>query len=178
MVLKMSYHAELGLPAPVPPGPVADPFPAQLEAVLEARPPIFSFTFGIPGPSALAALKDRGIKILGTATTVEEARRLEAAGVDVVVAQGSEAGGHRGTFAGPFEAALVGSLALVPQVVDAVAVPVVAAGGIMDGRGIVAARALGAAGSRWGRRSWPAARPGSPRRTRLRSGRRTTTGPR
>ena len=79
-------HAELGLPAPLRRG--RRPVPAQLEAVLEARPPIFSFTFGIPGPSALAALKDRGTKILGTATTVEEARRLEAAGVDVVVAQG------------------------------------------------------------------------------------------
>lgn len=144
------YHAELGLPAPAPPGPVADPFVAQLEAILEARPPIFSFTFGIPGGSALDALKRRGIKLLGTATTVEEARRLEAAGVDAVVAQGGEAGGHRGTFAGPFEAALVGTMALVPQAVDAVAVPVVAAGGIMDGRGIVAARALGAGGVQMG----------------------------
>jgi nitronate monooxygenase len=144
------YHAELGLPAPVAPGPVADPFGAQLEAVLEAGPPVFSFTLGIPDKEALAALKGRGIKVLGTATTVEEARRLEAAGVDAVVAQGAEAGGHRGTFAGPFESAMIGTLALVPQVVDAVKVPVVAAGGIMDGRGIVAARALGAGGVQMG----------------------------
>jgi nitronate monooxygenase len=150
MEILARLHAEFGLPAPVPPGPVADPFEAQFEAVLEARPPIFSFTFGIPGDAALDGLRARGIKILGTATTVAEARRLETAGVDGVVAQGGEAGGHRGTFAGAFESALVGTMALVPQVVDAVAVPVVAAGGIMDGRGIVAARALGAGGVQMG----------------------------
>jgi nitronate monooxygenase len=144
------YHAELGLPAPVPPAPAGDPFEAQLEAVLQARPPVFSFTFGIPPAPALAALKAAKIPVVGTATTVEEARLLEAAGVDAVVAQGAEAGGHRGTFAGPFAAGLVGTMALVPQVVDAVAVPVIAAGGIMDGRGIVAARALGAAGVQMG----------------------------
>ena len=144
------YHAELGLAAPVPPAPAADPFAGQLDAVLEARPAVFSFTFGIPPAAALAALKARGILVVGTATTVAEARQLERAGVDAVVAQGAEAGGHRGTFAGPFEAALVGTMALVPQVVDAVAVPVIASGGIMDGRGIVAARALGAAGVQMG----------------------------
>ena len=86
----------------------------------------------------------------GTATTVDEARLLEADGVDAIVAQGSEAGGHRGTFAAPFEDALIGTLALVPQVVDAVRVPVLASGGIMDGRGIAAALALGAAGVQLG----------------------------
>jgi nitronate monooxygenase len=144
------YHVELGLPAPEPPRPAPDPFDGQLQAVLEAAPAVFSFTFGVPSAEALAALKARGIKVVGTATTVEEAKHLEAAGVDAVVAQGAEAGGHRGTFAGPCERSLVGTLALVPQVVDAVSVPVIAAGGIMDGRGIVAARALGASGVQMG----------------------------
>jgi nitronate monooxygenase len=160
------YHRLLDLPPPSMPTVGTDPlapgfdpagaagtsslFDAQLDAVLAAGVPVFSFTFGIPSPAALARLKERGIAILGTATTVEEARQLEAAGVDAVVAQGSEAGAHRGTFAGPFEAAMVGTLALVPQAVDAVRVPVIASGGIMDGRGIVAAEALGAAGVQMG----------------------------
>jgi nitronate monooxygenase len=144
------YHTELGMPAPEPPVPAPDPFDAQLQAVLEAAPAVFSFTFGVPSAAALAALKERGIKIVGTATTVEEAKYLEAAGVNAVVAQGAEAGGHRGTFAGPCERSLVGTMALVPQVVDAVSVPVIAAGAIMDGRGIVAARVLGAAGVQMG----------------------------
>src|SRR5256885_634366 len=82
----------------------------QAEAVLEAAPAIFSFTFGIPPAQVLEAFKSRGILVGGTATTVQEARQLEAAGVDFVVAQGAEAGGHRGTFAGPFEAAMVGTM--------------------------------------------------------------------
>jgi nitronate monooxygenase len=88
--------------------------------------------------------------LMGTATTVEEAVVLERAGVDAVVTQGSEAGGHRGTFVGEFEAAMVGTLALVPQVVDAVGVPVVASGGVMDGRGVAATLVLGAAGAQLG----------------------------
>jgi nitronate monooxygenase len=88
--------------------------------------------------------------VMGTATTVEEAVALEQAGVDAIVTQGSEAGGHRGTFAGAFEAGLVGTMALVPQVVDAVRVPVIASGGIMDGRGIAAALALGASAVQMG----------------------------
>lgn len=137
-------HMELGIPAPESPAPTDDPFPAQLDAVIEAAPPVFSFTFGIPGPDALARLKERGIVTVGTATTVAEARLLVEAGVDAVVAQGSEAGGHRGTFDGSIDKAMIGTMALVPQVVDAVPVPVIASGGIMDGRGIVAALALGA----------------------------------
>jgi nitronate monooxygenase len=143
-------HAELGLPEPTLPAVVPVPFSDALEAVLSANVPVFSFTFGIPTPDAMAALRERGIVILGTATTVDEARQLAAAGVDAVVAQGSEAGAHRGTFAGPFESALVGTIALVPQAVDAVDLPVIASGGIMDGRGIVAAEALGAAGVQLG----------------------------
>ena len=144
------YHDELGLPAPTPPQPAPDPFAGQLEAVLAAEVPIFSFTFGIPSADQMAELKRRGVVVLGTATTVTEAKRLEAAGVDAVVAQGSEAGAHRGTFAAPFEAAMIGTMALVPQVVDAVALPVIASGGIMDGRGIVAAQALGASAVQMG----------------------------
>lgn len=143
-------HAELGLPEPVIPEVAPVPFDAALEVVLGSGVPVFSFTFGIPGADALAALRERGIAVLGTATTVDEARQLAAAGVDAVVAQGSEAGAHRGTFAGSFEAALVGTMALVPQVVDAVDLPVLASGGIMDGRGIVAAEALGASGVQLG----------------------------
>jgi nitronate monooxygenase len=144
------YHAEMGLPEPeVPPG-TPDPFPAQFEAALDAGVPVFSFTFGMPSPDAFARLKERGITIIGTATTVAEARPLADAGCDAVVAQGAEAGGHRGSFASPIEDAMIGTMALVPQVADAVDVPVIASGGIMDGRGIVAVMALGASAVQMG----------------------------
>ncbi|MFI5400845.1 MAG: NAD(P)H-dependent flavin oxidoreductase, partial [SAR324 cluster bacterium] len=146
------HHAALGLPDPtlVPSPP--NPFGRQLEAILDAHVSIFSFTFGIPAPQDLQRLRRQGVTILGTATTVAEARLLVDAGVDVVIAQGSEAGAHRGTFAVPFDAGMIGTIALVPLVVAAVgpAVPVVASGGIMDGRGIVAACALGAGGVQMG----------------------------
>lgn len=113
-------------------------FAAQLAAVVDAGVPVFSFTFGIPPLDGVDAFT------IGTCTTVEEAVALERAGVDAVVAQGYEAGGHRGTFLAPVERSLVGTLALVPQVVDAVSVPVIASGGIMDGRAVAAALRLGA----------------------------------
>ena len=138
------YYAELGLPPPAVPTSTGASFDEQISAVLESGAAVFSFTFEIPSADAIRAVKDRGMFLMGTATTVEEAVALETAGVDAVVAQGSEAGGHRGTFAGSFDAGMVGTLALVPQVVDAVRVPVVAAGGIMDGRGIAAALARSA----------------------------------
>jgi nitronate monooxygenase len=136
----------VGEPPQPPPSFVDD----QLAVVIEAKPAAFSFTFGIPPAEALDEMRDAGIKLIGTATAPGEAVMLSEAGCDAVVAQGSEAGGHRGTFALPFERALIGTMALVPQVVDAVEVPVIAAGGIMDGRGIAAALALGAAGAQLG----------------------------
>jgi nitronate monooxygenase len=139
------YHAELGLDPPVPPAPAAEAFDDQLGAALDSGAAAFSFTLGLLPAAAIAAVKARGMFLMGTATTVDEAVALERAGVDAVVAQGSEAGGHRATFAGEFDAGLVGTVALVPATVDAVRVPVVASGGIMDGRGIAAALALGAA---------------------------------
>ncbi len=143
-------HAELGLPPPEPPGPSTRALEAQIEAVVQSGAAVFSVTFGIPSAAQLERLKRAGMVRMATANTVEEARRSEAAGFEAVVAQGSEAGGHRATFVGSFERGLVGTMALVPQVVDAVRVPVVAAGGIMDGRGWVAAEALGAAGVQLG----------------------------
>jgi nitronate monooxygenase len=138
------FFAELGLPAPSAPVFIPNSFSEQLAAALETGASAFSFTFGILPSEASQAIKLRGMFLIGTATTVEEAIALEKAGVDAVGAQGSEAGGHRGTFIGDFSAAMVGTISLIPQVVDAVAIPVIASGGIMDGRGIAAALALGA----------------------------------
>lgn len=140
------YYAELGLDpdAPRPPAPARMPFDDAMCGVVEAlRPEIVSFHFGLPEPALLARVRAAGAKILGTATSVEEARWLDARGVDAVIAQGSEAGGHRGSFLGDEH---VGTLVLVPAIVDAVRVPVIAAGGISDARGVAAARALGATG--------------------------------
>jgi nitronate monooxygenase len=144
------FNAELQLPPPTLPVFTGDLFEEKIQAVLDGGASVFSFTFGIPSIEAMQALKARGVYVMGTATTVDEAIALERAGVDAVVAQGSEAGAHRGTFDGPFEAAMIGTMALVPQVVDAVKVPVVASGGIMDGRGIAAALALGASAVQMG----------------------------
>jgi nitronate monooxygenase len=144
------YYAELGLSAPSLSQPAGDPFPDQLVAALDSGAAAFSFTFGVLPSGTISAVKNRGMFLLGTATTVDEAVALERAGVDAVVVQGSEAGGHRGTFAADVLAALVGTIALVPQAADAVSVPVVASGGIMDGRGIAAALALGAAAVQMG----------------------------
>jgi nitronate monooxygenase len=137
-------HKALGLGIPELPDTYEESFEAQFAVVLEDAPPIFSFTFGIPTGDQIAALKARNILIVGTATTVAEARVLEALGVDAITAQGSEAGGHRGTFLTSVEHSLVGTMALVPQVVSAVKLPVIAAGGIGDGRGVAAALCLGA----------------------------------
>jgi nitronate monooxygenase len=143
-------RAELGLPPGEPLTKYAEDNEAQFDAVLEERPALASFTFGILSESQVAALQSREIRVMGTATTVAEAKAWDAVGADLVCAQGAEAGGHRGTFLGDAEASLVGTMALVPQMADAVRIPVVAAGGIMDGRGIAASLILGAAGAQMG----------------------------
>jgi len=144
-------YAELGLGEPPEPSTPPVAFDEQrLEALLEIHPPVVSFHFGLPGGEALAACREAGITVLASATTVAEARDLEERGVDAVVAQGAEAGGHRGSYLVDGDDGPVGTLALVPQVVDAVSVPVVAAGGIADGRGLAAALVLGAGAAQVG----------------------------
>jgi nitronate monooxygenase len=125
-------------------------FEDQARVLLDARVPVFSFITGIPPKEILDECRDRGIVTIGTATIPDEAAALEQAGVDVIVASGFEAGGHRGSFLRSAEESLTGTMALVPQVVDRVSVPVVAAGGIADARGVVAALALGAEGVQMG----------------------------
>ncbi|MDC0675396.1 NAD(P)H-dependent flavin oxidoreductase [Nannocystis radixulma] len=140
-----AFRHELGLPEALPAGRAAPSFEAQFEAVLRVRPAVFSFTFGAPTREQVLALHARSIAVIGTATTVEEAELLAALEVDAVCAQGAEAGGHRGTFIGEFADALIGTITLVPQIAARVRVPVIAAGGIMDGRAIRAMLANGAA---------------------------------
>ena len=140
------YYAEFGLD---PAAPIAvtnrAPFDAVMCAVVEeVRPRVVSFHFGLPPAPLLARVKAAGAVVLASATTVEEALWLEANGADAVIAQGAEAGGHRGIFLGNDPARQIGTFALVPQIADAVGVPVIAAGAIADGRGIAAAFALGA----------------------------------
>ena len=147
-----TYYKELGLgqALTLSASPMRRFDAETLEAVLELQPKIVSFHFGLPTEEMLDALKSTGSIILCSATTVTEARKLEAEGVHAIIAQGYDAGGHRGTFSNPLEAGNVGTFSLVPQVVDAVTVPVIAAGGIADGRGIAAAFALGASGVQMG----------------------------
>lgn len=144
------YYAELNLPEPVLPSNITNSFYEQLAASVESGASAFSFTFGIIPPDAVALVKSRGMLLLGTATTVKEAIAIEKAGADAVIAQGSEAGGHRGSFLEDFEASMIGTMALVPQITDAVKIPAVASGGIMDGRGIAAALTLGASAVQMG----------------------------
>ncbi|MGB2682508.1 MAG: nitronate monooxygenase [Candidatus Competibacter sp.] len=144
------YRAELGL-KPGSAAPLEPPdFLEQLEVVLEEEIPALSFSFGVPDSACLKRLREAGIAVMGTATHLLEAIVLEESGVDFIVAQGAEAGGHRGTFIGRPEQGLVGTLALVPLLIEHLRVPVVAAGGVMDGRGLAAMRVLGAAGAQMG----------------------------
>ena len=146
------YYSELGLdPSASAPAPIRAPFDeAMCEIVEDLKPEVVSFHFGLPAPALLARVKDAGCVVLSSATTAEEARWLEDKGCDAIIAQGYEAGGHRGMFLTEAIATQAGTFALVPQVVDAVAVPVIATGGIADGRGVAAAFALGAAGAQIG----------------------------
>ena len=145
------YYAELGVDPPASSARTLAPFDADMcDVVIDLKPEVVSFHFGLPDKLLIDRLKAAGCKIFSSATTVTEARWLEDHGVDAVIAQGIEAGGHRGMFLTTEPASQVGTLALVPQVVDAVRVPVIAAGGIADGRGIAAAFALGASAVQMG----------------------------
>jgi len=142
------YLEELEIdPASISGGATRKPFDAAMAEVVERhRPPIVSFHFGLPAPDLLQRVKATGAKILSSATTLEEGRWLQAHGVDAVIAQGIEAGGHRGMFLSEDINGQVGTFALLPQLVAALDVPVIAAGGIADARCVAAAQALGAAG--------------------------------
>jgi nitronate monooxygenase len=153
----------LGLPDPAHSTPRFGTVDEGIDIALEAGVPIVSFAMGSPAPY-VERLHAEGVFVIGSVTTVAEAEEAEVAGVDAIVAQGAEAGGHRSTFGAipPAETPLIGTMALVPQVVDAVHVPVIAAGGIMDGRGIVAALALGAQAAQLGTRFLLAEEAGTP----------------
>jgi nitronate monooxygenase len=142
------YYRELGVdPGAIPAGPARLPFSAEAADALEPfRPAVVSFHFGLPSPQLVARAKAWGAKVLSSATTVAEARWLEARGVDAIIAQGLEAGGHRGHFLDDDLTAQAGTFALLPQIAAAVKVPVIAAGGIADRAGVAAAIALGASG--------------------------------
>ncbi len=144
------FYEAVGVPVPARPERYTPDFDEQLDAVWDVAPAVLSVVFGVPSAALVAEARDRGIRVVGTATTVAEAVALAEAGVDAVVASGAEAAGHRVSFLRPAAESLVGTVALVPQVVDAVDVPVIAAGGIADRRGVAAAFALGASGAQVG----------------------------
>ncbi|SES67486.1 nitronate monooxygenase [Salinibacillus kushneri] len=129
---------------------ILESFHEQINVIMEDKVPICSFTFGIPSKDVIKSLKKQGIILAGTATTVKEAMEIEKSGLDIVIVQGSEAGGHRGNFITDHMESLIGLMALIPQVVDHVRIPVIAAGGIMDGRGLMASICLGAKGVQMG----------------------------
>ncbi len=146
------YYREYGIDATaIRPAPGRVPFTAEAAALLcELKTPVVSFHFGLPAAGLLADVKACGAKVISSATTVDEARWLEAHGADAIIAQGAEAGGHRGMFLSADVSTQVGTFALLPQLVRAVNLPVIAAGGIADARGVAAALALGAAGAQIG----------------------------
>jgi nitronate monooxygenase len=145
-----AHLTELGAARPEYKPYVPTSFEDQARVLLDAEVPVFSFIFGIPPGEILDECRRKGIVTIGTATSPDEASALDEAGVDAIVASGFEAGGHRGSFLRPAEDSLTGTMSLVPQVVDAVGVPVIAAGGIGDARGVNAALALGAEGVQMG----------------------------
>jgi nitronate monooxygenase len=144
------YREEVGLPPDRRSGPWAEDFDEQFGVVVDERIPVFSFTFGLLPGDGVDRLHGVGTVVMGTATNVREATALASSGVDLLCAQGAEAGGHHGTWIGSARDSVIGTMALVPLVCDAVAVPVVAAGGIMDGRGVAAALCLGAGAAQMG----------------------------
>jgi nitronate monooxygenase len=144
------WYAELGLEVPDHPNRYAQDFNAQLDALTRAAPPVASFSFSILTPAQVEALHAAGSYVVGTANTVEEAVAWAKVGADGVCAQGFEAGGHHAYFLADIEASSVGTMALVATVLEAVDIPVIAAGGIMDGRGVAAALALGASAVQMG----------------------------
>lgn len=144
------YFRELGVEKPTLPEHFHHPFERQVEALIEAGPPIFSFVFGVPRAPILAECRRRGIVTIGAATSIAEARMLDDAQVDLIVATGFEAGGHRPSFLARAEDSLMGTFALTQLVADRVRAPVVSAGGIVDGRGVRAVLALGAQGAQIG----------------------------
>lgn len=150
-----SYRSELGLneqeSADITSYSVSKKqYKEKLQIVVEENVSVCSFTFGLPSHEDIEHLKNNGMVLIGTATTVKEAKLNEEIGMDVVVMQGMEAGGHRGTFAGAFHSSQIGLVSLIPQAVDHVNIPIIAAGGIMDGRGILSMLVLGAAGVQMG----------------------------
>jgi nitronate monooxygenase len=144
------WYRELGVDKPEPQPRYHPAYAEQVDALLEARPPVFSFVFGVPDAKILAACRTRGIVTLGAATSIAEAQALQAAGVDLIVASGFEAGGHRPSFLAPAEDSLMGTFALVQLIAARVQVPVIAAGGIVDARGVLAALMLGAQAAQLG----------------------------
>ena len=148
----LGYYAELGLdPDAAASGPDRAPFDeAMCDVIAEVAPEVVSFHFGMPARHLVARVKQAGARVLSSATSVEEARWLEGEGCDAIIAQGCEAGGHQAMFLNDDPARQIGTMALVPQIADAVSVPVIASGGIADGRGIAAAFALGASAVQMG----------------------------
>lgn len=144
------WYEDRGLPVPAAPNDFAPDFSRQFEALVRAAPPLASFTFGALSAEQVAALKAQQVLVVGTATNVAEARVWAEIGADAICAQGGEAGGHRGTFVGDARDSLIGTMALVPLIAQATGLPVIAAGGIMDGRGVAAALALGAVAAQMG----------------------------
>src|SRR5581483_2800649 len=144
------HFAELGVPLPKYKPYVPVQFEKQVRVLIDAKVPAFSFIVGVPPKEILDECRAEGIVTIGSATTPDEALVLHDAGVDAIVASGFEGGGHRGSFLRPAEDSLFGTFSLVPQIADLVDVPVIAAGGIADARGVIAAMALGAEGIQMG----------------------------
>jgi nitronate monooxygenase len=138
------YFNELGIELPEKPAPFKTRFENQVEVILHKQPPVFSFMFGIPSADILDQCHKRGIVTIGAATTLDEAIALEAAGVDLIIASGFEAGGHRPSFLASAESSTIGTFVLIQLIKEKVKTPVIAAGGIADGKGVAAALALGA----------------------------------